>query len=206
MDLILRATRKEEYRATENVNREAFWDLFRPGCEEHLMVHQIRNSPDYLPDLDYVALEDDQIIGHILYSKSRVIGESGEQELICFGPVGVLPAYQNRGVGGQLIRETLKIAKNKGYRGVGILGHPAYYHRFGFVNAEKFGITTADGSNFEAFMMLELIPGSLDGIKGKYYESSGFEIDQNALELFDREFPPKEKRFQSTDKQGIPVT
>ena len=200
MGLIFRATKKEEYRATEMVIREAFWDLFRPGCEEHLMVHQLRKSSDYLPDLDYVAVEDDQILGHILYSKSKVIGDSGEQGLICFGPVGVLPAYQNRGVGSQLIMETLNIAKRKGYRGVGILGNPDYYHRFGFVNAERFGITTSDGSNFEAFMVLELVPGSLDGIKGKYYESTGFEINKDALELFDREFPPKEKCFLSNDK------
>src|SRR5690349_3682644 len=158
MSLIFRATKKEEYRETEIVIREAFWDLFRPGCDEHLMVHQVRNSSDYLPDLDYVAVEDDQIIGHILYSKSKVIGDSGEQDLICFGPVGVLPTYQNRGVGSQLIIETLNIAKRKGYLGVGIWGNPAYYHRFGFVNAERFGITTSDGSNFDAFMILELVP------------------------------------------------
>ncbi len=200
MSLILRATKKEEYRLTESVIREAFWDLYRPGCEEHLMVHQIRKTSDYIPDLDYVAVEDDQIIGHILYSKSKVIGDSCEQDLICFGPVGVLPAYQKRGIGGQLIKETLNIAKGKGYRGVGILGSPAYYHRFGFVNAERFGITTSDGSNFDAFMMIELFPDSLDGIKGKYYESTGFEINKDALELFDREFPPKEKCFSSNAK------
>jgi predicted N-acetyltransferase YhbS len=120
--------------------------------------------------------------------------------LICFGPVGILPTYQNRGVGSQLILETLQIAKRKGYRGVGILGDPAYYHRFGFVNAERFGITTSDGYNFDAFMVLELAPGSLDGIKGKYYYSSGFETDKNALELFDREFAPKEKCFVSNAK------
>ena len=200
MSVIFRATKKEEYRETEAVIREAFWDLFRPGCDEHLMVHQVRNSADYLPDLDYVAVEDDQIIGHILYSKSKVIGESGEQDLICFGPVGVLPTYQKRGVGSQLIIETLNIARRKGYRGVGILGNPAYYHRFGFVNAERFGITTSDGSNFDAFMILELVPGSLDGIKGKYYETAGFEINKDALELFDREFPPKEKCFVSNDR------
>ena len=200
MSLILRATKKEEYRQTEMVIREAFWDLFRPGCEEHLMVHQVRDSSDYLPDLDYVAVKDDQIIGHILYSKSKVIRDSGEHGLICFGPVGVLPTYQNRGVGSQLITETLNIAKGKGYRGVGILGTPAYYHRFGFVNAEKFGITSADGSNFDAFMVLELVPGSLDGIQGKYYYTSGFAIDKNALEVFDSEFPPKEKCFLSNAK------
>lgn len=200
MGLIFRATKKEEYRATEIVIREAFWDLFRPGCEEHLMVHQIRKSSDYLSDLDYVAVEDDQIIGHILYSKSRVIGDSGEWDLICFGPVGVLPSYQNRGVGSQLIRETLNIARSKGYRGVGIFGNPAYYHRFGFVNAERFGITTSAGSNFEDFMVLELVPGGLDGIQGKYHESTGFEIDKDALELFDGEFVPKEKCFLSHAK------
>ena len=200
MSLILRATKMEEYRQTEMVIREAFWDLFRPGCEEHLMVHQIRISSDYLPDLDYVAVEDDHIIGHILYSKSKVIGDSGEHGLICFGPVGVLPTYQNKGVGSQLIMKTLNIAKRKGYRGVGILGNPAYYHRFGFVNAERFGITTADGSNFDAFMVRELVPGSLDGIKGKYYYSIGLEIDKNALEVFDSEFPPKEKYFLASAK------
>lgn len=200
MSLIFRATKKEEYRETEIVIREAFWDLFRPGCDEHLMVHQLRSTADYIPDLDYVAVEDDQIIGHILYSKSKVIGDSGEHGLICFGPVGVLPTYQKRGVGSQLIMETLKIAQRKGYRGVGIFGNPAYYHRFGFVNAERFGITTSDGSNFDDFMVLELDPGSLDGIRGKYYYSIGFEINKNALEIFDSEFPPKEKCFLSNEK------
>jgi hypothetical protein len=80
------------------------------------------------------------------------------------------------------------------------LGNPAYYHRFGFVNAERFGITTADGSNFDAFMVRELVPGSLDGIKGQYYYSIGLEIDKNALEVFDSEFPPKEKYFLASAK------
>ena len=200
MGLILRATKREEYRQTEIVIREAFWDLFRPGCDEHLMVHQLRDTADYLPDLDYVAVEDDQIIGHILYSKSKVIGDSVEHDLICFGPVGVLPTYQNRGVGSQLITETLNIAKTEGYRGVGIFGNPAYYHRFGFVNAERYGITTSDGYNFEDFMILELVPGSLAGIRGKYYYSIGFETNKDALEVFDREFPEKEKCFVSNAK------
>lgn len=195
MNYQLRNATPDDYFDTEVLTREAFWDLFRPGCDEHLMVHQMRQSEDYVPALDYVALSEGRIVGHILYSKARLVSDTAEHTLLAFGPLSVLPACQRKGIGGALILRTARLARELGYRGIGIYGHPAYYPRFGFQNAEAFGITTPDGSNFDAFMMLPLYENSLEGLSGRFYESSAFETEPSALAAFDAAFPYKEKRF-----------
>ena len=187
-------TLPNDYRQVEELTREAFWDLYKPGCDEHLMVHQLRKSPAYIPELDMLACDGDKLVGHILYTRSYVLSEDGQKhEVISFGPISVLPVYQRQGIGSALIERTKVIAKGLGYKGIFIYGNPEYYHRFGFVNAERFYITTPYGNNFEDFMGLELSEYSLDGIRGKLYEDLAFQIDPVKLESFDRTFTFKEK-------------
>jgi predicted N-acetyltransferase YhbS len=191
----------DDYRRVEELTREAFWDLYRPGCEEHLMVHQLRKSQAYIPELDMIACDGEAIVGHILYSRSFVINEAGQShEVISFGPLSVLPEYQNKGIGSALIEKTKAMAKEQGYKGIFIYGNPAYYHRFGFVNAIEFQITTPNGDNFEDFMGLALSENSLDGIHGKLYEDIAFNIDKAKLEYFDSTFPFKEKKHSAITK------
>jgi predicted N-acetyltransferase YhbS len=198
-DLIIRPENKNDYREVENLTREAFWDLYKPGCDEHLIVHKMRDSSDFIQELDLVVVLNDRIVGNILYSRAKVVDDNNRKnEVIMFGPVSVLPSLQNKGIGSALIKQTIEMAKYMGYKAIFIFGNPAYYHRFGFENAAKFGITTPDGTNFEEFMGLELFKDSLKGISGKLYYSSLFEVSQADLEEFEKGFPFKEKHVTDT--------
>ena len=194
MDIIIQRERTDDYFQTENLTREAFWDLYQPGCDEHLIVHNIRSAPEFIPELDFIALFQEKLVGHIMFTKAFVQNDRGEKdELLCLGPVSVLPSFQKRGIGARLIRHALSEARVLGFRGVLLFGDPAYYSRFGFVNAKQYGITTADGQNFDAFMALELFEKGLKGINGKYLENPVFHVSPKELEAFEKLFPPKEK-------------
>lgn len=161
--------------------REAFWDLYRPGCSEHLIVRKIRKLPVFIKELSYVACDNDKIVGNIIYSRARIISEDSlEHEVLCMGPLGVLPHYQKRGIGSRLMAETLKKASELGYKAVIIFGNPKYYERFGFKNAK------------------ELQKGSLTGLNGKFHADKVFEIKDDELEEFEKGFPYKKKHVTDT--------
>ncbi|MEA5060480.1 hypothetical protein SDC9_182201 [bioreactor metagenome] len=196
--MMIRLENERDYAAVENLTREAFWDVYRPGCDEHILAHKLRKTA-FLPELDYVTEQDGQIVGNIMYSKAKIVAENGgEQAVLTFGPISVLPAKQKTGIGSLLINHTKKLAQEKGYRAIVIYGNPAYYHRFGFVDAARFHISTADGQNFDAFMALELEKGALAGIRGKFQEDPVFQMDPMELEAFDKKFPHKDKHVTDT--------
>jgi len=201
----LRLEEEKDYRTVEELTREAFWNVYQPGCDEHFILHNIRNTPNFIKELDFVAELDGKIVGNIIYMKAKVISDAGkEEEVISFGPVSVLPAYQGQGIGNLLISQTMELAKQLGYKAVVIYGNPAYYHRFGFENAEKYGISTAEGKNFEEFMAKELAAGNLNEVSGKLFlDELFFNIDKDKLERYDSTFPPKEKKVTDTQlKKG----
>ena len=195
MNLSIRLEEPNDYRNVESLTREAFWNIYKPGCDEHLLVHKIRKVPAFVKELSLVACEDDKIVGNIIYSKAKVInGEDKEYEVLCMGPIGVLPSYQRQGIGSMLMNYSIEKAKQLGYKAVIIFGNPDYYHRFGFVNAKEYGIQTSWGANFEEFMVLELYDRGLHGISGRFYADQVFELEKEEQEIFEKEFPPKEKR------------
>lgn len=199
MSIMIRPENKNDYHTVENLTREAFWDLYHPGCTEHLIVHKIRKASSFIPELDFVALLNNKIVGNIIYTKSKVVDKDDhEHEVITFGPISVLPSCQKLGIGSALIEHTTKIAQAMGYKAIIIFGNPAYYHRFGFENAASYGISTAEGANFEAFMALELYKGGLQGITGRFYADPVFDVNQAELESFDKKFPFKEKHVTDT--------
>jgi predicted N-acetyltransferase YhbS len=194
MEILIQRTKPEDFMTTENITREAFWNLFQPGCDEHLLLHNLRKSNSYVPELDLVALTDKEIIGHLLITKAMVIDKQNiEHEVLCVGPVSVLPEFQMKGVGAKLLNESIAIAKQLGYAAIILFGHPDYYQRFGFVNAHKYGITTKEGLNFEPFMALELHPNALLSVNDKFYEDKAFETNEEELIEFEKLFPRKEK-------------
>ena len=120
----------------------------------------MRSLPCCIKKLSLVACQGDSIVGHIMYSKAKVVSSEGvEKEVLCMGPITVDVSVQKKGIGSLLIKESSKRAAEMGYKAVIIYGHPAYYHRFGFASAEKYGISTSTGANFDAFMALELVQG-----------------------------------------------
>ena len=204
MNLIIRRERTEENRAVEELTREAFWNLYVPGCSEHFVLHNLRNSPDFLPELDYVAEKDGRIVGHIVYSRGAIVGQQGvEREVICFGPVSVLPALQKQGIGSALITHTINIARTKGYPAIFIYGDPRYYSRFGFRCGEKYDIKTADGKFAVALLALELQPADLRDMPGRFVESKAFEVDASRFADFDATFPPKAKAETDSQREFI---
>lgn len=203
MKVSIRLEKKEDYRAVENLTREAFWNIYGPGCDEHLMVHQLRKSEAYVDVLDFVSVSSNDIIGHIIYSKADVMTASGQViHGLTFGPVSVLPKYQDMGIGSELIRFSLKKAKQYGYPFVIIFGDPKYYKRFGFKPASSFNIQTEKGESFDAFMALELIEDTFKGISGTFKTHYDFKVSKKALEGFDKLFPYKEKTLKITEEKG----
>ena len=199
MNLQIRLETQSDFKETETLTREAFLDLYKPGCDEHLIVHKIRNVAAFVSGLGFVATSDNKIIGNIIYSKAKVINDHNiKHEVLCMGPLSVLPSYQKKGIGSKLIEYSIDEARDMGFKGVIIFGNPNYYNRFGYCNALKYKIKTSDGHNFDAFMALELYENSLKGIEGKFYPDSVFIIDNKELEEFEKEFPYKEKHVTDT--------
>jgi len=199
MMISIRVEEARDYSPVEHLTREAFWDLYHPGCSEHLIVHKIRDVPAFIRELSLVACDGDTVVGNIMYSRAKVVNAQNQEfEVLCMGPIGVLPACQKKGIGSQLMNASIQKAKALGFRAVIIFGNPTYYHRFGFVNAQQYGITTPTGDNFDAFMALELYDGALQGIAGKFYADRVFEVDNQELEAFDKHFPYKEKHVTDT--------
>jgi predicted N-acetyltransferase YhbS len=199
MNVSIRLEEEKDYKNVEHLTREAFWDIYRPGCNEHLIVHKIRKVPEFVKELSFVACDDDNVIGNIIYSKAKVVNdENKEFEVLCMGPLGVLPSFQRKGIGSLLMNYSIAKARELGFKAILIFGNPKYYQRFGFIKTEKYGIKTSSGENFDAFMALELFDGALNGITGEFYADKVFEIEDEELEIFEREFPYKEKHITDT--------
>ena len=113
MNIEIRNETEKDFREVEELTREAFWNLHVPGCNEHYLVHQMRSHPDFIKELDFVAVCDGKIVGNIMYTKASLIDENGqEMAIVCFGPISVLPEYQRKGIGSSLISNTKKVANN----------------------------------------------------------------------------------------------
>lgn len=200
MNLTIRNEKEDDYRAVEELVREAFWNLYVPGCNEHFVLHNLRNSRDFIPELDFVAERKGQIVGQIAYSRGTITSLQGnDMEVISFGPVSVLPAFQKQGIGSALIVHTINLARHMGFPAICIYGDPRYYSRFGFRCAEKYEIKTADGKFAVALQVLELTQGVFSNMPGRFLESSAFAVDENEFARYEASFPFKEKT--ETDSQ-----
>jgi len=200
MDIVIRNENTTDYRIVEELTREAFWNLYVPGCSEHFVLNNLRNSPDFIPELTFVAQKERQIVGHIAYSRGTIKNEQGaKKEIISFGPISVLPEYQKQGIGSALILHTINLARNMGCLAICIYGDPRYYSRFGFRCAERYEIKTSDDKFAVALQALELKHGALQNTAGKFIESIAYEVDEKKVTEFDNTFPHKEKA--ETDSQ-----
>ena len=190
----IRMETENDFYDVELMAQHAFWNKHHLGCDEHYLVHKLRQHNDYLPELSRIAVKDGTVIGCIMYSKSKVIDGEDTHEIITFGPLCVEPKWQGCGVGELLLKETMELARNKGYKGIVIFGEPDYYPLMGFKTCDNFNTTTADGKNFDAFMGIELTEGSMKNIKGKFYYSEVFEnLSKEEVEEYNKKFPKLEK-------------
>lgn len=195
-EVVIREEEPGEYHKTEETVLRAFWNKYRVGCNEHFLVHKMRQSDAYLPELSRVAVIDGEIAGFICYSKAWLKNEEDTKEILVFGPLCVAPEWQGCGVGGLLLKETLMLAREAGYAGVVIFGEPDYYPRHGFRVCSDFGVSTADGKNFDAFMGIELVENGLSSFGGRFYIPDVFEdLPEVENEQFTKGFltPPRQK-------------
>ena len=200
----IRHEKPADYRLVEEITREAFWNLYCPGCNEHLIVHGLRDHEDFIPELTFVVELDGKVVGSIFYSRSKVVAPDGkETATITFGPVGILPELQRRGIGKALIAHSIEAARKLGHRAIIIGGDPQHYRIYGFSGAKKYGISMPDGRYYTGIMALPLHEGALDGIHGKVFFSEAFEPDEQILEDFDGTFPPKEKGVQESQAEFV---
>lgn len=189
-DILIREENLEDHDQVEAMTQRAFWNKHHLGCDEHYLVHRIRQHGDYIPELSRIAEVDGRIVGAIFYTKSFVKDTNKEHEVLTFGPLCVDPAWQGMGIGEALLTETAQLAKEKGHRGIIIFGESDYYPRFGFRTCDHYGITTKDGKNFDAFMALELSKDTLKDISGKFFESPIFEdLPKEKVEAYTALFP-----------------
>ena len=181
----------EDFHNTELMTMRSFWNKYYPGCVEHNMLRVIRSSADYLPQISRVAELDGKIVGAAFYTKAWIVGEDGvRNEVAMLGPLAVEPTLEGNNIGGKLICETIRLAKEAGLAGIILCGEPGYYPKFGFKLLQDFGITDAEGNCYDAYLCYPL-SDEFATYKGHFEESPDFEKieDSAALEKISKEFP-----------------
>lgn len=200
--MLIRNEKAAEYKQVEEITRKSFWNLYFPGCNEHYLVHVMRSHQDFLPELDLVIEVDGQIVGNIMYTKAKLIDEAGEEkEILTFGPVCILPEYQRKGYGKELMEFSFELAVAFGYDVIVIFGNPGNYVCRGFVSCKKHNISLENEIYPTAMLVKELTPGVLDGRKWVYHQSSVMELDEDEAERFDQTLEPMEKQFQPSQEE-----
>lgn len=200
--LIIRNETENDYRTVEKITRDAFWDVNVPGCCEHYLAHVLRGHEDFIPELDFVAELDGQVIGNIMYTKSALIDENcAEKEILTFGPVSIAPEFQRMGYGKSLIEYSLEKAAEMGHEAVVIFGSPANYIPCGFKSCKKYNVSLADGTYPCAMLVKELKQGALSGKKWIYRESPAYNFDEKDAEEFDKQFEKREKGYRRSQEE-----
>lgn len=196
-DYIIRKERNEDYAETENLVREAFWNVYRPGCSEHYVLHVLRDDPAFVKELDFVMESGGKLIGQNIFMKTVINGDDGEDiPVLTMGPICITPELKRKGYGKKLLDHSLEKAEEMGFGAVLFEGNIDFYGKSGFDFAEKFGIRYHDlpeGADASFFLCKELRKGYLDNVTGVYQTPQGYYVDDLDVEEFDRKFPSKEK-------------
>ena len=197
-NICIRLEKKEEYREVENLVRESFWNVYRPGCLEHFVLNQLRDDLAFVPELDFVMEQDGRLIGQNIFMNAHIKADDGRNiPIMTMGPICIAPELKRKGYGKILLDYSLEKAKALGCGAVCFEGNIDFYGKSGFTYASDFGIRyhgLPEGEDASFFLCKELIPGYLDGITGEYATPQGYFVDEAATEEFDKEFPYKEKQ------------
>ncbi|WP_283683396.1 GNAT family N-acetyltransferase [Parablautia sp. Marseille-Q6255] len=194
--IIIRNEKKEDREIVEKITRQAFYNLYVPGCVEHYLVHIMREHEDFIPELDFVLERNGDVIGNIMYTKATLTDENGnEKDILTFGPVSILPAYQRMGYGKMLIEHSFQAAMQSGYDTIVIFGSPANYVSRGFKSCKKYNVCIENGKYPAAMMVKELVPHVLDGHKWIYQDSPVMAISEEEAKRYDDTLEPMEKKY-----------
>lgn len=199
-NITIRIEEKEEYRELENLVRESFWNVYRPGCSEHYVLNQLREDPDFVAELDFVMEVNGKLIGQNIFMKAEIKSDDGRSiPIMTMGPICIIPGLKKKGYGKMLLDYSLEKATQMGCGAVCLEGNIDFYGKSGFTHASEFGIRyhgLPEGEDVSFFLCKELIPGYLDGITGEYETPAGYFVDEAEVDEFDKGFPYKEKLKQ----------
>lgn len=196
-DFIIRLERKEDHSVVENLIREAFWNVYRPGCTEHYLITQLRNHSDFVKELDFVMEKNGQIIGQNVFVKANIKSDDGKNiPILTMGPICIAPELKSQGFGKILLDYSLKKAAELGFGAICFEGNIDFYGKSGFTFASEFGLRyhgLPEGADASFFLCKELIPGYLADVTGEYRTPEVYLISDEKAEEFDKKFPFKEK-------------
>ena len=194
---VIRRERRDEHRAVEQLIRESFWNVYRPGCSEHYVIHVLRDDPAFVTELDFVMELDGRLIGQNMFMKTVIEADDGRLvPVLTMGPICITPELKRQGYGKKLLDHSLEKAADMGFGAVLFEGNIGFYGKSGFDYARNFGIRYHDlpkGADDSFFLCKELIPGYLRDVTGVYQTPQGYYVDDADVEAFDQNFPPKEK-------------
>ncbi len=203
-NLTIRLETEKDYRNVENLTREAFWNVYKPGCDEHYFVHTMRSHPDFVPELAFLLEMEGKLIGNAMFTRAELLGEDGERKtILCLGPIAVLPEYQRQGCSRMLLEHSFAKALELGYDTVVNFGNPANYVARGYVNCKRKNVSLGENIFPSSLLVKELIPGVLDGRQWQYIPSSAEDCvgDAEAVAAFEATFPPKEKAWRPSQEE-----
>jgi predicted N-acetyltransferase YhbS len=198
--LTIRREEESDYRAVEELIRESFWNVYRPGCLEHYVIHILRDDPAFVKELDFVMEKDGRLIGQNMFMRAVIKADDGRDvPIMTMGPICVAPELKRKGFGKILLDYSLEKAKELGCGALCFEGNILFYGKSGFTYASEFGIRyhgLPEGADASFFLCRELIPGYLEGVTGVYGPPEGYfcaQKDPEAFEAFDATFPSKLK-------------
>lgn len=196
-NIIIRREEKKDYRSVEELTREAFWNVYCPGCKEHYVLHCYRNDPAFVPELDYIMELDGKLIGQVIYVRSEIESDDGKKlPIMTFGPIGIAPEYKRKGYGKRLLDYSIEQAEKLGAGALAITGNIDFYGKSGFVPAKTKGVRYFDDPEADYFLIKELKEGFLKGVSGTYKDPEGYfvcEKEPQEFEKFEATFPEKQK-------------
>lgn len=201
-NLIIRNETENDYSIVEKITRDAFWNLYVPGCDQHYLVHTMRKHEDFIPELSLVVELNNQIIGNIMYTKTKLIDESKQEKIILtFGPISILPEFQRKGIGKKLLEYSFTKAIEMGFDSIVIFGAPSNYVSRDFKSCKKYNVCLENDIYPTAMLVKELKPNVFDGRKWYYYESSAYKYDSDEAQKFDKLFETKKKMYQASHEE-----
>ena len=196
-DFNIRLEREEDYKEVENLVRESFWNVYCPGCNEHYLIHVMRDDTVFVKELDLVMESEGRIIGQNVFAKAVIEADDGRKiPVLTMGPICITPELKRKGYGKILLDESLRRATELGYGAVLIEGNIDFYSKSGFTYAVSYGIRYHDlpeDADASFFLCRELIPGYLDNVTGVYQTPNVYYVKEEDVEEFDKGFPYKEK-------------
>ena len=186
-----------DHAEVENLVRESFWNVYRPGCLEHYVLHCLRQDKDFIQELDFVMEQDNRIIGQNMFMNACIKADDGRQiPIMTMGPICIANDLKCKGYGKILLDYSIAKAREMGAGALCFEGNIKFYGKSGFTYASEYGIRyhgLPEGADTSFFLCKELIPGYLDGVTGEYAPPAGYFVDETKAEEFDKKFPYKEK-------------